>query len=73
MGILFGAIVGSGGGEFGLDRPDDAAISFPVGTVVKTNDRVEWIEGARIYTVSQTRRLESFVFDVTVAAVEVAS
>jgi len=30
MGILFGAIVGSGGGEFGMDRINDAAISFPV-------------------------------------------
>ena len=73
MGLFFGALIGSGGGEFGLDRPDDAAISFPVGTVVKTNDRVEWIEGARAYTVGQTRRLESFVFDITVAVVEVSS
>ena len=73
MGIFFGAIVGHGGSESPMDRPDDAAISFPVGTVIKTNDRVEWIEGARSYTVGQTRRLESFVFDVTVAAVEVSS
>ena len=73
MGILFGAIVGSGGGEFGMDRINDAAISFPVGTVVTTNDRVEWIEGARAYTVGQTRRLDSFVLDITVAAIEVSS
>lgn len=73
MGILFGAIVGYGGGSSPMDRPEDASISFPVGTVVKTNDRVEWVEGARTYTVGQIRRLESFVFDVTVAAIEVPS
>lgn len=66
-------MVGYGGSEPPMERSDDVLISFPYGTAIETNARIDWIDGGRAYTAGQKRRALSYDYDVSVLAVEILS